>query len=65
MQIGYVNDNRFWTLQVCELSVLIYAIKSYNNEFWFFLKKYFFNFTDIVKMKWRSVYTAKMFKGKI
>lgn len=30
-----------------------------------FLKKYFFNFTDIVKMKWRSVYTAKMFKGKI
>lgn len=65
--IGFVNDSRFQTSQVCELSIiLIYLIKSYNSELWVFLvKNYFCNFTDIVKMKWRSVYTAKMFQGKI
>lgn len=65
--IGFVNDSRFQTSQVCELSIiLIYLIKSYSSELWVFLvKNYFCNFTDIVKMKWRSVYTAKMFQGKI
>lgn len=40
--IGFVNDNRFQTPQVCEFSIiLIYAIKSYTciSELWVFFCK--------------------------